>query len=44
MLPLKLHHVMYFSIKLQGDRKGKKAVPAATYAGLMENWTLALGA
>lgn len=31
MLPLKLHHVMYFSIKLQGNRKGKKAVQAATH-------------
>lgn len=44
MLSLKLHHVMYFSIKLQGNRKGKKTVSAATHAGLMENWTLALGA
>ena len=35
---------MYFSIKLQGSRKGKKAVLAATRAGLMESWTLALGA
>lgn len=36
---------MYFSVKLQGNRKDKKAVPAApTPAGLMENWTLALGA